>query len=61
MNLAGLLIDPQPAPARLAQDPVGGPLGERNLADQPGFHPLGRNFCTVASRVAMLSWSRPPS
>ena len=51
VHLARLLVDPQPAPARLAQDPVGGPLGERDLADQPGFHPpgaaslLGRNIC----------------
>ena len=32
VHLARLLVDPQPAPARLAQDPVGGPLGERDLA-----------------------------
>ena len=37
--LARLLVDPEPAPARLAQDAVGGPLGERHLADQLGLHP----------------------
>jgi DNA-binding NarL/FixJ family response regulator len=57
VHLARLLVDPQPAPARLAQDPVGGPFGERDLADQPGFHPpgvpngLGRNLGTERTRV----------
>jgi DNA-binding NarL/FixJ family response regulator len=41
VHLGGLLVDPQPAPARLAQDPVRGPLGEGDLADQAGLYPAG--------------------
>ena len=64
VHLAWLLVDPQAAPARLAQDPVGGPFGERDLADQPGFHPpgivggLGRNLSTERARVTPQR--RPP-
>jgi len=62
VHVAGVLVDPEPAPARLAQDPVGGSLSERDLADQSGFHPLraasnlGRNICTER---ALLTPQRP--
>src|SRR5438309_3128198 len=39
MCLGGVLVDAKPAPARMTHDHLAGPLGERDLADEPRFHP----------------------
>ena len=40
MYLAGAFVEAEPVPAGVPHTPVGGPLGERDLAGQPGFHPV---------------------
>ena len=40
LQVAGVLVGPQPAPAGVAQQYLTGPFGEGDLTGQPRLHPL---------------------
>ena len=40
VHIFGVLVGSEPVPARVPHASVAGPFGERDLADQAGFHPV---------------------
>ena len=48
VHLPGVRVAAKPAPARVPQAPVTGPLGERDLAGQARFHPARARYSGAA-------------